>query len=125
MRWLLALALFAASAAGARDFSVIALTAAGSVDYAAIAKGYDAALVSRLSRLGHRVPAAASAPLSERPILARLTVDDDPEFMKLANSLPTTACHPKASRGKRSPRSLGISATDTSPKIGAACYHRF
>ncbi len=111
MRWIPALALIAASAASAQDFYDIA-------------KGYDRALVSRITR-EHRHPPPAAAPLADRPILSRFAFDDDPELMRLANSLPTAACHPKASRAKHSPRNLGITAADTSAKIGAACYQRF
>ena len=117
--------LLAACAALGQDFSTIPFAVAGSVDYAAISKGYDPKLVSKLVHAERRLPGAPPATLGERPILAPLALDDGPDFMKLANSIPTAACHPKASRGRHSPRTLGMSATDTSAKIGAACYQRF
>ena len=126
MRIVLALALLAVSAARAQDFSIVPIVAAVATDYAAVSKGFDPSLVSRISRLETGTDLLPSLPLAnDRPILARLTLDDGPAFMKLANSLPTAACHPKGSRGKRSQRTLGLTAADTSPKIGAACYRRF
>jgi hypothetical protein len=126
MRFALALALLAVSAAHAQGFSIAPVIAGGTTDYAAISKGFDTSLVSRISRLEAGSDLLASLPLlADRPILARLNLDAGPDFMKLANSLPTSACHPKASRGKRSQRNLGLAAADSSPKIGASCYHRF
>ncbi|SRR5712692_8345261 len=126
MRIVLALALLAVSAARAQDFSIVPVIAAGATDYAAVSKGFDPDVVSRISRPG---PAPDLLPppgiANDRSILPRLTLDDGSGFMKLANSLPTTACHPKGSRGRRSHRNLGLTAADPSPKIGAACYHRF
>jgi hypothetical protein len=125
MRLVLALALLAVSTARAQDFSLVSFAVAGAADYAALAKGYDPALVSRLSRFGDRAAAEPLPPLADRPILGALALDDGPAFMKLANSLPSAACHPKASRGKRAPRNLGLAAADSSARIGAACYQRF
>ena len=86
----------------------------------------DAAFVARISRLERGAAPPAPVLLAhDRPILAGFALGEGPEFMKLANSLPTAACHPKASRGKRVQRNLGLAASDTSAKIGAACYQRF
>ena len=119
------MALLAVSAANARDFSMVPFVASPP-DYTTAAKGFDAALVARLSRLERGAAPPAPVLLAhDRPILAGFALGEGPEFMKLANSLPTAACHPKASRGKRVQRNLGLAASDTSAKIGAACYQRF
>ena len=126
MRLVLAVVLIAVSAARAQDFSIVPFIAVGAADQAAIPKGFDADLVSRISRVdaGTAVPPPFLL-AHDRAILPRLTLDDGPSFMKLANSLPTIACHPKGSRGKRSQRGLGLTAVDPSLKIGAVCYQRF
>ena len=125
MRVVLAMALLAVSAAHARDFPVVP-SAANPPDYSMAAKGFDAAFVARISRLERGAAPPAPVLLAhDRPILAGFALGEGPEFMKLANSLPTAACHPKASRGKRVQRNLGLAASDTSGKIGAACYQRF
>jgi hypothetical protein len=117
MRIVLALALLVVSAARAQDFSIVSVVAAGAIDYAAISKGFDPKLVSRISRLETRTdPLQPRELANDRSILPRLTLEDGPAFMKLANSVPTAACHPKGSRGKRSQRNLGLAAADTSAK---------
>ena len=125
MRLVLAMALLAVSAANARDFSIVPFVASPA-DYFTAAKGFDSVFVARISRQERGADPPVRAVLAhDRPILAGFALGEGPEFMKLANSLPTAACHPKASRGKRVQRNLGLAASDTSTKIGAACYQRF